>query len=162
MTYHITDRIFRSTLSCGAESARRSMTVVFFFVQGNPPCFAAYKGYEKALGILCRGIIRNVNAFWTALGFCLWMFLVLGTVSHFLSKYFLRMVNWTYDGSEVESYTSSSSTGSSSSKSGGSSPKAGAEKPEGAPPDHPDAPEAKGEGAEPQKEAPKDDLKDTQ
>ncbi|KAL3189968.1 hypothetical protein MRX96_020303 [Rhipicephalus microplus] len=74
---------------------------------GNPPCFAAYKGYEKSLGILCRGIIRNVNAFWTALGFCLWMFLVLGMVSHFLSKYFLRMVNWTYDGSEVESYSRS-------------------------------------------------------
>ncbi|XP_077498637.1 uncharacterized protein LOC144109714 [Amblyomma americanum] len=72
---------------------------------GNPPCFAAYKGYERALGLLCRGIIRNVNAFWTALGFCLWMFLVLGMVSHFLSKYFLRMVNWTYDGSEVESYS---------------------------------------------------------
>ncbi|XP_077560604.1 uncharacterized protein LOC144175396 [Haemaphysalis longicornis] len=85
---------------------------------GNPPCFAAYKGYEDALGLLCRGIIRNVNAFWTALGFCLWMFMVLGCVSHFLSKYFLRMVNWTYDGSEVESFSSTLS--SSTSTSGGS------------------------------------------
>ncbi|KAG0427495.1 hypothetical protein HPB47_025456, partial [Ixodes persulcatus] len=43
------------------------------------------------------------NSFWTALCFCLWVFLLLGIISHFMSKYFLRMVNYTYDGSEVES-----------------------------------------------------------
>ncbi|KAG0427983.1 hypothetical protein HPB47_025003 [Ixodes persulcatus] len=71
----------------------------------NPPCFAAYKGYERSLAFLCKGIIRNANAFWTSLKFCLWLFLALGVVSHLLSKYFLRMVNYTYDGSEVESFT---------------------------------------------------------
>ncbi|KAH6935820.1 hypothetical protein HPB50_010311 [Hyalomma asiaticum] len=133
---------------------------------GNPPCFAAYKGYEKSLGILCRGIIRNVNAFWTALGFCLWMFLLLGTVSHFLSKYFLRMVNWTYDGSEVESYTSTSSSSSSKSenKDGTSSPKAGAGKEEAkatVPGDHPVAVEPSA-GAEPHKETSKEGPKEIQ
>ncbi|KAM7309189.1 uncharacterized protein ISCGN_012820 [Ixodes scapularis] len=71
----------------------------------NPPCFAAYKGYERSLAFLCKGIIRNANAFWSSLKFCLWLFLALGVVSHLLSKYFLRMVNYTYDGSEVESFT---------------------------------------------------------
>ncbi|XP_064480583.1 uncharacterized protein LOC135394058 isoform X3 [Ornithodoros turicata] len=75
----------------------------------NPPCFAAYKGYERGFRYACHGLIRNINAFWTALGFCVWMFTILAIVSHNLSKYFLRMVNYTFDGSEVES-TSSSST----------------------------------------------------
>ncbi|KAL1418527.1 hypothetical protein MTO96_025859 [Rhipicephalus appendiculatus] len=129
---------------------------------GDPPCFAAYKGYEKSLGILCRGIIRNVNAFWTALGFCLWMFLVLGTVSHFLSKYFLRMVNWTYDGSEVESYSSTSSS-SSATQSGSSSPKVAASKMEAThvPAEHATATEASADAVA-HTETPKDGLKDTQ
>ncbi|XP_065302301.1 uncharacterized protein [Dermacentor albipictus] len=74
----------------------------------NPDCLLAYDGYEQGIGFICEGIIRNVNSFWTSLGFCLYMFTLLGTLSHFISKYFLRMDNYTYDGSEVESLTSTS------------------------------------------------------
>ncbi|KAL1416369.1 hypothetical protein MTO96_027997 [Rhipicephalus appendiculatus] len=79
----------------------------------NPDCFRAYDGYEQAVGFICEGIIRNVNSFWTSLAFCLYMFTLLGTLSHFISKYFLRMDNYTYDGSEVESLTTTSEEGSS-------------------------------------------------
>ncbi|XP_075535341.1 uncharacterized protein LOC142570926 isoform X2 [Dermacentor variabilis] len=74
----------------------------------NPDCLLAYDGYEQGIGFICEGIIRNVNSFWTSLAFCLYMFTLLGTLSHFISKYFLRMDNYTYDGSEVESLTSTS------------------------------------------------------
>lgn len=74
----------------------------------NPLCFAAYQGYEGALRFVCHGMVRNVNAFWTALGFCTWLFTILGVLAHNLSKYFLRMVNYTYDGSEIESSSTTS------------------------------------------------------
>lgn len=83
----------------------------------NPDCFLAYEGYEQGIGFICEGIIRNVNSFWTSLAFCLYMFTLLGTLSHFISKYFLRMDNYTYDGSEVESLTSTSDLSSSPEKS---------------------------------------------
>lgn len=76
----------------------------------NPYCYAAYEGYLGAFGILCSGVIRNLNSFWLSLSFCLWLFLALAVLSHNLSKYFLRMVNYTLDGSEVSESESSSST----------------------------------------------------
>ncbi|KAL3252782.1 hypothetical protein MRX96_054795 [Rhipicephalus microplus] len=84
----------------------------------NPDCFLAYDGYEQAIGFICEGIIRNVNSFWTSLAFCLYMFTLLGTLSHFISKYFLRMDNYTYDGSEVESLTTTSEIRSSAVENG--------------------------------------------
>ncbi|XP_075724140.1 uncharacterized protein LOC142766803 [Rhipicephalus microplus] len=84
----------------------------------NPDCFLAYDGYEQAIGFICEGIIRNVNSFWTSLAFCLYMFTLLGTLSHFISKYFLRMDNYTYDGSEVESLTTTSEIRSSAMENG--------------------------------------------
>ncbi|XP_054932647.1 uncharacterized protein [Dermacentor andersoni] len=83
----------------------------------NPDCLLAYDGYEEGIGFICEGIIRNVNSFWTSLAFCLYMFTLLGTLSHFISKYFLRMDNYTYDGSEVESLTSTSEISSNPEKS---------------------------------------------
>ncbi|XP_077512977.1 uncharacterized protein LOC144124202 [Amblyomma americanum] len=88
--------------------ARGAMYIRSNLSKFNPECLPAYDGYERAIGYVCDGIIRNVNSFWTSLAFCLYMFTFLGTLSHFVSKYFLRMENYTYDGSEVESLTSTS------------------------------------------------------
>ncbi|XP_064469309.1 uncharacterized protein LOC135383963 [Ornithodoros turicata] len=117
--------------------------------QVNPYCFAAYEGYEKAFGVICNGIIRNVNAFWTALGCCLWMFLALGILAHNLSKYFLRMENYTLDGSEVES-DSEFGTGAS-----GTSGISGTSEGEGKPKAEGDAAQAEKPAEEPQSTLPK-------
>ncbi|XP_064472888.1 uncharacterized protein LOC135387720 [Ornithodoros turicata] len=56
----------------------------------NPHCYAAYEGYAMALRLVCSGMIRNANAFWTSLGLCLWLLLLMGIVTDNASKFFIR------------------------------------------------------------------------
>ncbi|KAM7308677.1 hypothetical protein ISCGN_012311 [Ixodes scapularis] len=59
--------------------------------------------YEKAFKPFCNLTMRNYNSWWVAMYFCIGLICVLTVMSHYASRYFLRMINYTHYGSEVES-----------------------------------------------------------
>ncbi|KAH9381558.1 hypothetical protein HPB48_005467 [Haemaphysalis longicornis] len=78
----------------------------------DPPameCGRLYNIYQKAFGSFCEMTLKNHNGWWLAMYICLLLLGALAIMSHHASRYFLRMNNYTYDGSEVESTSSAES-----------------------------------------------------
>ncbi|XP_064473543.1 uncharacterized protein LOC135388129 isoform X2 [Ornithodoros turicata] len=69
----------------------------------NLPCEPVFRVYRQAFGSFCGLTLKNFNAWWLAMYFCVVLLSGLVILSHYTTKYFLKMVNYTQDGSEVES-----------------------------------------------------------
>lgn len=84
----------------------------------NLQCEPVFEVYREAFSSFCGLTLKNFNSWWLAMYICLILFGGLVLMSHFTSKYFLKMINYTLDGSEVESssemYTTEMTTTSTS------------------------------------------------
>ncbi|KAL1426303.1 hypothetical protein MTO96_014134 [Rhipicephalus appendiculatus] len=69
----------------------------------NVQCMQLFNVYDSAFHSFCELTLKNHNGWWLAMYLCVGLLGAMSVMSHYASRYFLRMVNYTYDGSEVES-----------------------------------------------------------
>lgn len=69
-------------------------------------CMQLFNVYDDAFRSFCELTLKNHNGWWLAMYVCLMLLGAMAVMSHHASRYFLKMVNYTYDGSEVESTSS--------------------------------------------------------
>ncbi|KAL3203634.1 hypothetical protein MRX96_041825 [Rhipicephalus microplus] len=69
----------------------------------NVQCMQLFNVYDSAFRSFCELTLKNHNGWWLAMYLCLGLLGAMSVMSHYASRYFLKMVNYTYDGSEVES-----------------------------------------------------------
>ncbi|KAH7950963.1 hypothetical protein HPB52_003409 [Rhipicephalus sanguineus] len=76
----------------------------------NVQCMQLFNVYDSAFHSFCEMTLKNHNGWWLAMYLCLGLLGAMSVMSHYASRYFLRMVNYTYDGSEVESTSDDASS----------------------------------------------------
>ncbi|KAK8764866.1 hypothetical protein V5799_032526 [Amblyomma americanum] len=73
-------------------------------------CMQLFSMYDAAFRSFCDLTLKNHNGWWLAMYICMGLLGAMAVMSHHASRYFLIMINYTYDGSEVESTSSEDST----------------------------------------------------